>query len=191
MSPETRYDTAAPQYPLLPPLVVGLMKKMRIDYLADHERFILPLAEWHHQEWSYLRPDQTLEDRIERLRASCGRREIPTAFIAFDEGGLLGSAILVANDMDSRPDLSPWLAGVFVHSGRRKCGIGSALVKRVMDEAGAIGVSRLYLFTPDASEFYLRLGWKILERTQFRGVDVTVMAVDLPDKSSDQSADHA
>src|ERR1035437_4747929 len=103
---------------------------MEIDYLADHEKFVSPLVQWHHQEWSYLRPGDTIEARTARLRATCGHREIPTVFVAFLKDQLLGSAMLIAHDMDNRMELSPWLAGVFVRPDRRKEDLGSTLVQR-------------------------------------------------------------
>lgn len=80
---------------------------MQIDYLADHPEFISTVARWHHEEWSYIRPGDTVEARTERLRAECGRDSIPTTFIAFSNSTFLGSAMLLANDMDTRMDLTP------------------------------------------------------------------------------------
>jgi hypothetical protein len=34
---------------------------MQIGYLADHQEFIPTLARWHHEEWAYLRPGDSLE----------------------------------------------------------------------------------------------------------------------------------
>jgi N-acetylglutamate synthase-like GNAT family acetyltransferase len=78
--------------------------------------------------------------------------------------------------MDTRMDLSPWLAGVFVAPDHRRCGIGAALVQRIIDEAKALGVQRLYLYTPSAEHFYSRLGWALVEHTSYRGANVTVMS---------------
>jgi N-acetylglutamate synthase-like GNAT family acetyltransferase len=151
---------------------------MQIGYLADHQEFIPTLAHWHHQEWAYLRPGDSLEARIVRLRESCGRCEIPTVVIAFSNGTLLGSAMLIAHDMDTRLELSPWLAGVFVAAEHRSHGIGVALVQRVIDDATALGVRRLYLYTPNKERFYALLGWSFVECTNYRGIDVTVMSYD-------------
>ena len=108
---------------------------MQIGYLADHQDFIPTLAQWHHCEWAYLRPGDSLEARTARLRGSCGHREIPTVIVSFTGGTLLGSAMLVAHDMDTRMELSPWLAGVFVAPDNRRHGIGAALVRRAVDDA--------------------------------------------------------
>lgn len=151
---------------------------MQIGYLTDHQQFISTLAHWHHQEWAYLRPGDSVEARIARLRDACGHTEIPTVVIAFNNLKLFGSAMLVAHDMDTRMDLSPWLAGVFVLPEHRQHGIGAALVQRVTDDARALGVQRLYLYTPSTEQFYSRLGWSVVERTGYRGVDVVVMSYD-------------
>ncbi|MBM4103671.1 MAG: GNAT family N-acetyltransferase [Planctomycetes bacterium] len=147
-----------------------------IDYLADHPEFILTLAQWHHQEWAYLRPGDTLEARIARLRAEIGHRQIPTTVIAFKEQCLLGSAMLIQHDMDTRMDLSPWLASVFVSPDYRRQGIGAALIERIIQEARALDIYRLYLYTPSAEQFYLQRGWSAVERTRYRNTDVVIMS---------------
>ena len=152
---------------------------MHIDYLADHRDLIPTLAPWHHRQWAYLNPGKTLEQRIAKLRGHCGRKTIPVTFVALEDTTLLGSASLVEDDMDTYPDLSPWLASVYVAPEHRRQGIGSALVRRVVEEAAALGSKTLFLFTPDRESLYARLGWKVRSREQYRGVDVVVMELDL------------
>ena len=151
---------------------------MQIGYLADHQEFIPTLARWHHEEWAYLRPGDSFETRVKRLRAACGHREIPTVVIAFADSMLLGSAMLIVHDMDTRMEWSPWLAGIFVAPDYRRQGIGIELVRRVVQDAGALGVRRLYLYTPGVEQFYSRHGWSVVERTNYRGADVVVMSYD-------------
>ena len=92
---------------------------MQVDYLVDHDEFIPTVARWHHDEWAYLRPGDSVEVRITRLQECCGNRAIPTVVIAFTGSTLLGSAMLIPHDMDTRMELSPWLAGVFVAPNHR------------------------------------------------------------------------
>ena len=142
---------------------------MTIDYLADRREFIPTVAHWRHEEWGHLRPNETLDDRIARLERTCGHRQIPTTFVAVDDGAQpVGCASLVEHDMLTRPELSPWLAGVFVPHEQRRRGIGAALVGRVVAEARSLGVPRLYLYTPTTGAFYRRLGWSVVERTFYR-----------------------
>lgn len=147
---------------------------MEIDYLVDHPEFIPALARWHHAQWSDLSPEGTIEHRMVELRAHV-RGGLPTTVVAHAGGVPLGSASLVESDMDTRPDLTPWLASVFVAPENRRRGIGSVLVERVVDEARAIGVDVLHLFTMDQERLYARLGWSVLERARYRDHDVVVM----------------
>ena len=141
---------------------------MTIEYLADRRELIPSVARWHHMEWGHLRPAETVEDRAVRVERACGHREVPTTFIALAADQLLGCASLVEHDMDIRPQLSPWLSGVFVAPEHRGCGIGAALVERVVQEARALGAPCLYLYTPGSGALYLRLGWSVVEQTFYR-----------------------
>ena len=151
---------------------------MRIDYLAAHRDFIPILSQWHHEQWSYLNPSRTVEDRIEEFQQeTTGKKEIPTTFVAISGSVLLGSASIVTHDMDTRKEFSPWLASVYVAPRHRQQGIGSALVQRTVEEAKELEVETLYLFTPDREKFYKRLGWSLLELTEYRGENNVIMTL--------------
>jgi predicted N-acetyltransferase YhbS len=152
------------------------IKEMQIEYLADRREFIPTLARWHHEEWAYVRSGDTVEARIVRLQGCCGRGCIPLTVIAVSGNELLGSASLIEHDMESRLELTPWLASVFVALQHRRKGIGAALVRRILDEAAALHVSRFYLYTVDSTAFYANLGWSLLEQTAYRGKDVSIMS---------------
>lgn len=148
---------------------------MHIYYLADHAHLVPELATLHHAQWGRYRPDESLDERTARLSAACGRGGVPSVVVAIDGDALLGSAMLIESDMDERPELTPWLAGVYVVEAHRGCGYGTALVERIEREAELVGVERLYLYTPDAMEFYARSGWAPLERCEHLGQQVTIM----------------
>jgi GNAT superfamily N-acetyltransferase len=149
---------------------------VHIDYLSDHPALIPELARLHHAQWSYLRPDETLAERTARLASCRGRGGVPSVVVALEDGALVGSAMLVGNDMSTRPVLTPWLAGVYVVDGCRGRGYGSALVRRIEAEAEGAGADRLYLYTPDAEGFYEALGWTVDERCEYLGQEVAVMS---------------
>ena len=112
------------------------------------------------------------------MRAYLAPGFIPTTFVAVGDD-LLGSAAIVACDMETHGDLSPWLASVYVSDRYRRHGVGSALVRHVMYEAARNGFDALYLFTPDRESFYRRLGWNRYETTIYHGEAVVVMHADL------------
>jgi|TARA_B100000315_G_scaffold76402_1_gene69872 N-acetylglutamate synthase-like GNAT family acetyltransferase len=152
---------------------------MKIDTLSTHRNFIPILSQWHHEQWSYLNPSRSVEDRIEEFQQETARKEIPTTFVAMSGNVLLGSASIVAHDMDTRMHLTPWLASVYVTPRHREQGIGSELVKRTVEEAKELGVKTLYLYTPDRERFYKRLGWSVLELEKYHGENVVIMTLHL------------
>lgn len=148
---------------------------MKIEYLADHPEFLRTLAEWQHGEWGHLRPGDTVEARIVRLGGWGERDRIPLTVAAHENGELFGSASLIAHDMATRMELTPWLAGVFVAPGHRRQGIGAALVRRIMAEASRLNVAVLYLCTVHSETFYASLGWSLLEHTIYRDQNIAIM----------------
>jgi predicted N-acetyltransferase YhbS len=147
-----------------------------IEPLVHSPRFLPLLAEWHHSEWGYLRPGSAITDRIARLEATLNTEELPITFIARSDTELLGSAMLVPCDMDTRQDLSPWLAGVFVTPAYRSRGIGTALTKHVLHQAFILRFPIVYLYTLSSEALYSRLGWSVLDRTRYLDSNVTVMS---------------
>ncbi len=147
-----------------------------IEYLADHTRHVPLLADWHHQQWGYLSPGDTVEERASRLYARANKKMVPAAFVAIHQQQPVGSAILVKCDMDTRPALGPWLASVFVDSAFRERGIGTRLVDRVTHEAQLLGFNTLYLWTPDREAFYAKQGWSLTEKTVYRNENATIMS---------------
>lgn len=149
---------------------------MQIELLADRLEFIPILADWHFREWAYLRPGDSVANRIRLLRERSGQTELPITFIASSGEELLGSAMLIHREMDTHPQFTPWLAGVFVAPAHRRRGIGRALAEHIVREAAGRGYPTVYLFTPSAQDFFSRLGWSIVEHTRYRDADVTIMS---------------
>ena len=155
------------------------MGVMNLEYLEHHAQHIPALARWHHEQWSYLNPRRTLAERAERLQSHLGGRQMPTTVVAVEGETLLGSASLVENDLSTRMDLSPWLAGVYVPVEHRRRGVGSALVRRIVREAEALGYETLYLFTMDQERLYAGLGWTAFERAVYNDVGIVLMLYEL------------
>ena len=147
---------------------------MKIVNIADVLHHAPTLARWHHDTWHHFSPDKSLKQRIQNL-AKSRPRQIPATYVVVEGDRALGSASLVKSDLSTRPELTPWLASVYVDEQHRKCGIGTAAVQRVMEEARALGVEKLYLITPDQQSFYARMGWKKLEDVHYRDEEVTIM----------------
>jgi predicted N-acetyltransferase YhbS len=148
---------------------------LQIDYLDEHLDAIPQLARWHHAEWLSVTPDLSVADRIAGFRARARRGSIPTGFVALVDGTVAGMACLVPWDIYSHRHLTPWLATVLVGPVYRGNGIGSALSNRAVEEARALGVQNLYLFTFNKQSFYSRLGWSAVEEASYNDFSGTVM----------------
>jgi GNAT superfamily N-acetyltransferase len=148
---------------------------LTIAYLDEHMDAIPSLAAWHHDAWFSVTPHLSVADRIAGFQARARRGSIPTGFVALTDSVVVGMACLVAYDVDSHRHWTPWLASVLVGPAYRRQGIGSALTRRATDEASALGVSTLYLFTFDQEPFYARLGWSPVDRAQMAGRPGTIM----------------
>ncbi|MBW3597275.1 MAG: GNAT family N-acetyltransferase [Planctomycetes bacterium] len=150
---------------------------MQIEDLRSRPEFVPTLAAWHHAQWGELNPQNTLEARVERMQRSLHEGPIPSTFVAVEDDHPLGSASLVAHDLPTRPELTPWLASVFVAPEHRRRGIGSRLVQRVVEEAWRLQFETLYLFTLDQEKLYGELGWSPRERTDYNGFAITIMTI--------------
>jgi GNAT superfamily N-acetyltransferase len=154
-------------------------ESLRIEPLADHVERVPTIARWHHAEWNRLNPALTLEAREARIRKRANRGGIPTTLVALVEDELAGSASLVEDDMDTHPELTPWLASVYVPPEFRRRGVASALTRAIEAQAAREGVETLWLWTPDQERLYARLGWTMVAREPYRGVEATIMRKDL------------
>jgi GNAT superfamily N-acetyltransferase len=91
---------------------------------------------------------------------------------------VIGMVSLKFHDMDTRPDLDPWLGGLLVLPEWRNRGVGTMLMHRATEEARRLNISRLYLWTHSAEGLYHKLGWQVVERTNYFGKEAVVMQID-------------
>ena len=153
----------------------------RIVPLADRPDLVAPLADALWAFWGEIFPEKTVAVRTASLRARMNRDRLPVAVVAVaPDGGLLGTASILFDDMETRPDLNPWLATVFVLPGQRRRGLGAALCAAAEAEAWRLGVSRLHLFTFDKRGYYAGLGWRDLETVDYAGQPTAIMVKDAP-----------
>ncbi|MBL6079775.1 GNAT family N-acetyltransferase [Belnapia sp. T18] len=97
------------------------------------------------------------------------------SFVLFEGDRPIGTASLAHDDLPSRLDLTPWLAGVFVLPEHRGRGHASALVRHVEGFARAASVAELWLYTRTAEPLYARLGWQRAGLEQNNGHEVALM----------------
>jgi GNAT superfamily N-acetyltransferase len=100
-----------------------------------------------------------------RLHENLNAEPLPVALIAHSGAEFLGTASVIASDLEERPQLTPWVAAVWVEPHARSRGVGGALVERAARDCFALGIARAYLCArPALTGFYQRLGWIAIER---------------------------
>ena len=168
-----------------------------IDYLANCPEFLDALAQLSWKEWQeiYQQREQTLDDCLKNYRERMNSDRLPLTLVAVqarhDESltgragnygaasELIGMVSLKYHDMDTRPDLDPWLGGLLVLPEWRNQGVGTMLMHRATEEARRLKVPRLYLWTHSAEGLYRKLGWQAVERSDYFGKEAVVMQIDL------------
>jgi len=148
---------------------------LKIVPLVERPALVDQVAAWGFAEWGHLNPGQTLQSRTARIRETMKADRVPIVLVALDDAGLLvGTASLLFDDLEGDPR-NPWLASVFVPAEQRGKGIASALVVAIEDAARRLGYPILSLFTTSAARLYAGLGWRALERRDYRGEHIQVM----------------
>lgn len=84
--------------------------------------------------------------------------EIPRFYVALEDDEIIGTYALLRNDLNSRQDLCPWLACLFVEDNYRGREIGSKLLQHGLQEAAKKGFDKLYL-SSDLDGYYEKYGW--------------------------------
>lgn len=165
-----------------------------IDYLANCPQFLDELAQLSWKEWQeiYQQRDQTLDHCLKNYQERMNIDRLPLTLVAVrarhgqsltgtavNRGELVGMVSLKYHDMDTRPDLDPWLGGLLVLPEWRNRGVGTMLMHRATEEARRLKVPRLYLWTHSAEALYRKLGWQQVERKDYFGKEAVVMQIDL------------
>jgi GNAT superfamily N-acetyltransferase len=152
----------------------------RIETTRGRPELARIVADWLVAEFGYP-GGRTPEQVVARILAPPNGPE--ETFVLFEQDRPVGTAGLRHDDLASRSDLTPWLAGVFVEPAARGRGYANALVRRVEAFATAAGVSTLWLYTWTSAPLYARLGWQLVGPETDHGKDVVLMLRQLSKQS--------
>ena len=147
--------------------------------IAERPDLVPMVAQWLWDEW-HLDADDSLEATHDAVAASVSPSGPPQTFVLLVDSRPVGTASLVAHDLDERPNLTPWLAGVFVIPEARGRGHVIHLIQAVEVACRSAGVGTVWLHTTSAERVYAGAGWHTMEAIQRHGrCPVTLMRRDL------------
>ncbi len=158
------------------------MADRELRYLADWPDAVPLVAGWLYDEWGHRDPDHTPATMTAKLAAELSREHLPIQIVAEEAGAVVGTAALKLHELRARfPELQNWLGSVYVSPAARGRGIAGALVRHVEQLAIDRGIRVLHLQTERLDGgLYGRMGYAPLARIEHRGLDVLVMAKQLP-----------
>ena len=145
------------------------MPELRIVTVADRPDLVPTVADWFTRE------------QIRQAIADAQRPSgMPQCFVLLNDEQPIGTASLVTADLDERPDLTPWLAGVYVVPAHRGRGHVAHLIAAVEAACRSTSILTLWLYTNTAERLYARAGWREVGIVERRGKrPVTLMRRDL------------
>ena len=110
----------------------------------------------HNEFWTEV-PGASVDRMATRLAQASQADAVPLCLVALRDGVPIGIVNLVDNDDEERTDWHPWLAGMVVAAPYRGQGVGSLLVRTLIDHARRLRLPRVY-FGTDGPGFDKRLG---------------------------------
>jgi GNAT superfamily N-acetyltransferase len=137
---------------------------LEISELAKCPKFCQTIANrgWH-AWWSD--SDTSLADYLSGIERIAAASRFPTAYVAHYHDQYAGSILLIDDDLDERPQYSPWIAALWVENNFRRRGVATALIDRARSSARELGFETCFLCAGDEnSAFYVERGFRILER---------------------------
>ncbi|MBD2261040.1 GNAT family N-acetyltransferase [Pseudanabaena sp. FACHB-2040] len=144
-------------------------------FLADRQDAIPTVAQWYYEEWGKV-PGNSVEKTIKRIRGKLNRHKPPFHILAVSKDRVLGVAQFKLREMSIYPEREFWLGSLFVAPKFRGYGVGSVLAEKIAAIANDFGVKELYLQTESLDGgLYKRLGWNVIETTEYNNVRVAVM----------------
>jgi GNAT superfamily N-acetyltransferase len=149
---------------------------IRILTLAERPDLAAVVAAWQTLAFPDEETAAAALARVSSQVAAVGPEQVFVLLVGKEPAG---TASLVHKDLPARPDLTPWLASVYVVPAYRGRGYAASLVAMVEAAARKAEISTIWLFTASEKRLYARLGWIEVGQEADAGKQVTLMRRDL------------
>lgn len=155
-----------------------MLNNIQIEYLADHSELVPILANWSYQEWRSYDPSLTIEKALINFKLKLNHNKIPLTLVAIENTDPIGMVSLKPTiTPEGYADKCPWIGSIYIIPGKRGIGLGKQLMTEIEKIALKLGYSELFLYTsiPNARDWYLHLGWKIIKTDIYQNHQITIM----------------
>lgn len=149
--------------------------EMQIESMMHHKDLIPTVAQWYLAAFGT--KETTIEQCEEILRSRLNDDCLSCCFLAFIEDEFVGTVSLTANDIPTKPELSPCIAHLFVSEQYRCQNIGQSLVEYAKQKLKEMNFQTAYLYTVNKTvhKWYEKLGWKIIGGGYSNGIEIKIM----------------
>lgn len=154
--------------------MTDLPASITVSNLRDECHFASTIADRGWSAW-WTESDVTLTDYLRGVQIMCEGEGIPCAFVAHAGQQYAGSVLLIADDLESRPTYTPWIAALWVEPAFRRQGVAARLLQAARNESLRLGHGVTYLCAiPSKCPYYLARGFRVVERDV---EDMNVLAI--------------
>ena len=127
--------------------------------------FFDKICDWYYN-WLGIKNNESIEEIKCTFEHSLCKNKLPQTFVALIDGEPAGMYQLsMSDDLNSRPDLYPWLINVYVDEKFRERNVARELMNTVKENAKELGLTELYLYTKHIG-LYEKFGWKFIEEVK-------------------------
>lgn len=100
------------------------------------------------------------------LEHSLCKDRLPQTYVALIDNQPVGMyQISMSDDLETRPDIYPWLVNVYVDENFRGKGICKEMMNTVSENAKKMNLTELFLYTKHIG-LYEKFGWKFIEEVK-------------------------
>ena len=154
--------------------------------LADNPALGKDPLEWSLALWGdenpWFSPDQWRSFYSESAHANYQNwdaegRDQELIYIAVTSEKVVGAiAIVDFDDIEDFRHLKPWVAAFIVDPTLRGKGLGSQILEALEGKAREFGITRLYLWTEDRKDFYLKRGYSLVTHKDYPTKSIDVLS---------------
>ena len=136
-----------------------------IKLKESNNLFFDKICDWYYN-WFGIKNNESIEEIKCTFEHSLCKNKLPQTFVALIDGEPAGMYQLsMSDDLNSRPDLYPWLINVYVDEKFRGRNVARELMNTVKENAKELGLTELYLYTKHVG-LYEKFGWKFIEEVK-------------------------